>query len=94
MEPKNRWLVDLCTFPKGGQILGSVRRSFSGVYHGSECVTNPSDLCIVLLEGSPSDLGSKFHQEFQVPKMEVLYLIRLFWVWGFPYISLTYSLHR
>ena len=27
------------------------------------------------------------HQEFQVPKMEVLNLIRLFWGWGFPYIS-------
>ena len=28
-----------------------------------------------------------YHQEFQVPKMEVLNLIRLFWGWGFPYIS-------
>ena len=27
------------------------------------------------------------HQEFQVPKMDVLNLIRLFWGWGFPYIS-------
>ena len=27
------------------------------------------------------------HQEFQVPKMEVLNLIRLFWRWVFPYIS-------
>ena len=27
------------------------------------------------------------HQEFQVPKLEVLNLIRLFWGWGFPYIS-------
>ena len=35
-----------------------------------------------------------FHQEFQVPKMEVLKLIRLFWGWLFPYISLTYSLYR
>ena len=26
--------------------------------------------------------------------MEVLNLIRLFWGWGFPYISLTYSLYR
>ena len=34
------------------------------------------------------------HQEFQVPKMEVLNLIRLFWCWVFPYISLTYSLYR
>ena len=34
------------------------------------------------------------HQEFQVPKMEVLNLIRLFWGWVFPYISLTYSLYR
>ncbi len=33
------------------------------------------------------------HQEFQVPKMEVLNLIRLFWGWVFPYISLTYSLY-
>ena len=30
---------------------------------------------------------SWFHQEFQVPKMEVLNLIRLFWGWFFPYIS-------
>ena len=28
------------------------------------------------------------------PKMEVLNLIRPFWGWGFPYISLTYSLYR
>ncbi len=31
-----------------------------------------------------------FHQTFQVPKMKVLSLIRLFWGWIFPYISLTY----
>ena len=35
-----------------------------------------------------------YHQKFQVPKMEVLNLIRPFWGWGFPYISLTYSLYR
>ena len=34
------------------------------------------------------------HREFQVPKMEVLNLIKLFWDWVFPYISLTYSLYR
>ena len=34
----------------------------------------------------------KCHQEFQVPKMEVLNLTRRFWGWGFPYISLIYSL--
>ena len=34
------------------------------------------------------------HQTFQVPKMEVLSLIRLFWGWIFPYISLTYCLYR
>ena len=33
------------------------------------------------------------HQTFQVPKMEVLSLIRLFWGWVFPYISLTYCLY-
>ena len=33
------------------------------------------------------------HQEFQVPKMEVLNLVRLFWGWVFPYISLTYSFY-
>ena len=32
------------------------------------------------------------HQKFQVPEMEVLNLIRLFWGWFFPCISLTYSL--
>ena len=32
------------------------------------------------------------HQTFQVPKMEVLNLIRLFWGWVSPYISLT-ALH-
>ncbi len=33
------------------------------------------------------DVFSKFsfHQEFQVPKMEVLNLVRLFWGWVFPY---------
>ena len=35
-----------------------------------------------------------YHQEFQVPKMEVLNLVRLFWGWVFPYISLTYGLYR
>ena len=46
----------------------------------------------------PSILGYHYfwkhpyiHQPFQVPKMEVLYPIRLSWVWGFPYVSLTYS---
>ena len=34
------------------------------------------------------------HPEFQVPKMEVLNLIRLFWGWVFPYINLPYSLYR
>ena len=34
------------------------------------------------------------HQTFHVPKMEVLSLIRLFWGWVFPYISLTYCLYR
>ena len=34
------------------------------------------------------------HPIFQVPKLEVLNLIRLFWGWIFPYISLTYSLYR
>ena len=38
--------------------------------------------------------GSLYHQPFQVPKMEVLYHIRLFWGWVFPYIALTYSLYR
>ena len=41
------------------------------------------------------ELGRGFsHQEFQVPKMEVLNLIRPFWGSVFPYISLTYSLYR
>ena len=35
-----------------------------------------------------------YHQKFQVPRMEVLSLIGLFWGWVSPYISLTYSLHR
>ena len=35
-----------------------------------------------------------FDQEFQVPKMEVLNLIRLFLGWVFPYISLTYIFYR
>ena len=36
-----------------------------------------------------------YHQKFQVPKMEgFLNLIRLFWRWGFPYITLTYCLYR
>ena len=33
-------------------------------------------------------------QKFQVPKMEVLNLIRLFGGWVLPHISLTYSLYR
>ena len=40
------------------------------------------------------ELRGYYHQEFQVPKMEVLNLIRPFWGWVFPYISLTYSLYR
>ena len=38
--------------------------------------------------------GTCCHQTFQVPKMEVLSLVRLFWGWIFPYISLTYCLYR
>ena len=34
------------------------------------------------------------HQDFHLPKMKVLKLIRLFWGWVFPYISLTYSFYR
>ena len=51
--------------------------------------------------GSPSILslrgGFKYHQKFQVPKiskMELLNLMRPFWGWVFPYISLAYSLYR
>ena len=43
---------------------------------------------------SETSLKFQFHQKFQVPKMEVLDLIRLFWGWFFPSISLTYSLYR
>ena len=32
--------------------------------------------------------------KFQVPKIKVLNLIRLYWGWGFLYIALTYSLYR
>ena len=39
-------------------------------------------------------MNSFVHQEFQVPKMEVLNLIRPFRGWVFPYINLTYSLYR
>ena len=35
----------------------------------------------------------KNHQEFQVPKTEA-HTVKLFWVWAFPFISLTYSLYR
>ena len=31
--------------------------------------------------------GCIYHQEFQVPKMEVLNIIRLFWGWVSPYIT-------
>ena len=37
---------------------------------------------------TPLEIQSDFsdpHQTFQVPKIEVLNLIRLFWGWGFPY---------
>ena len=34
-----------------------------------------------------SKLQARYHQEFQVPKMEVLNLIRLVLGWVFPYIS-------
>ena len=42
----------------------------------------------------PMSVCTHHHQEFQVPKMEVLNHIRLFWVWVFPYISITYSFYR
>ena len=38
--------------------------------------------------------GGFYHEEFEVPEMEVLNLVRLFRGWVFPYISLTYSLYR
>ena len=34
-----------------------------------------------------ADEQTSHHQEFQVPKMKVLNLIRPFWGWVFPYIS-------
>ena len=57
------------------------------------------DLLLGLVVSCPFGQGSSLkksgslgnHQEFQVRKMEVLNLIRLFWGWVFPYISLTYS---
>ena len=42
----------------------------------------------------PHVFAACIHQKFQVPKTEVLSLIRLFWGWASPYISLTYSLYR
>ena len=41
--------------------------------------------------------GAGFQRDpynFTVPKIEVLNLIKLFWGWGFPYLTLTYSLYR
>ena len=38
-------------------------------------------------------VGNPVHQTFQVPKMEVLNLIRLFLGWGFPYMCRTTSEH-
>ena len=43
---------------------------------------------------STSFLCKNDHQQFQVPKMEVLNLIRLFLGWVSPYMSLTNSLYR
>ena len=53
---------------------------------------HPPHPCVIL---DPWILGRMiYHQKFQVPKMEVLNLIRLFGGWVFPYISLTNSLYR
>ena len=40
-------------------------------------------------EGVPrkNPVKGLIHQEFQVPKIEVLNMKRLFWGWVFPYIS-------
>ena len=38
--------------------------------------------------------NESFTQKLQVPKMGKLSLIKPYWGWVFPYISLIYSLHR
>ena len=48
----------------------------------------------MLHDGEKLEANLYHQEEFQVPKMEVLNLIRPFWGWVYPYISLTYSLYR
>ena len=47
--------------------------------------------CITGVEASLLDsflIYTSYQQKFQMPKIEVLNLIRLFWGWVFPYITL------
>ena len=62
-------------------------------YRNAQTPTAPEQCSQPLLHSIlPIALSTGFyHQEFQVPTMEVLNLIRLFWWWVFTYISLTYS---
>ncbi len=76
------WMIDS---KEGGQWS----RFFSRML-----VTN-QDVWTFLGFGDPYIWPNYNHQTFQVPKMEgFLSLIRLFWGWVFPYISLTYCLYR
>ena len=65
-------------------------------YRNAQTPTAPEQCSQPLLHSilPIADSTGFYHQEFQVPTMEVLNLIRLFWGWVFTYISLTYSLYR
>ena len=87
--------------PETSSLLVTI---FKGIREASEHSTQkstPFAFCWLLESWSKKYQNTKrkmvkptYHQEFQVPKMEVLNLIRPFWGWVFPYISLTYSLYR
>ena len=73
------WMMTLVT-----HIVSSFK-----IVLGEGCLSSKKSFLEMLCQ-----LVLKNHQEFQVPKMEVLNLLRPFWGWVFPSISLTYSLYR
>ncbi len=85
------WFLNIWRFERS-LVFGILRSSVSNL--ATQELYTPTG-CVQMVPASPVFLFDYCtHQTFQVPKMEVLNLIRLFWGWVSPYVSLTYSLYR
>ena len=76
------------TTPRSGTSLLPSRASLA-ISSSSllEFVLKKTSLLVADIEIQQRMFLNIYHQKFQVPKMQGLNLIRLFWGWVFPYIS-------